>query len=333
MGASSTKGKLSLHKLLRLLKLSVFLVIGIFLFILSLYLGILPLKNPSPLASETTIQANAQWQPPSLQDIPTSPDGDLIRYGKELVSHTATYLGPKGKVKAISNGMNCKNCHMESGTRAFGINYAAVSSTYPQWRERSGTVIDISERINECIERSLNGTKLLEGDLELEAIKAYLLWIGKDVPKGINPEGTGVKKIKFLERPADPIQGKVVYLKHCVECHGNSSEGELEDNGIEWKYPPVFGAHSYNIGAGLYRLSKFASFVKYNMPYGITYDEPVLTDEEAWDVAAFVNSMPHPTKDLSDDWPDISKKPIDHPFGPYADDWPEERHKYGPFID
>jgi thiosulfate dehydrogenase len=31
------------------------------------------------------------------------------------------------------------------------------------------------------------------------------------------------------------------------------------------------------------------------------------------------------------DWPDISKKPVDHPFGPYADAFTEKQHKYGPF--
>jgi len=67
------------------------------------------------------------------------------------------------------------------------------------------------------------------------------------------------------------------------------------------------------------------------MPFGATWDAPQLTDEETWDVAAYVNSMPRPTKDLSSDWPDISKKPIDHPFGPYADQFDATQHKYGPF--
>ncbi|HAS58435.1 MAG TPA: cytochrome C, partial [Algoriphagus sp.] len=51
----------------------------------------------------------------------------------------------------------------------------------------------------------------------------------------------------------------------------------------------------------------------------------------AWDVAAYVNSMERPSKDLSQDWPDISKKPMDHPFGPYSDSFPEVQHKFGPF--
>ena len=57
----------------------------------------------------------------------------------------------------------------------------------------------------------------------------------------------------------------------------------------------------------------------------------LLTDEEAWDVAAFVNSQPRPKADLKKDWPNISAKPVDHPFGPYTDGFSEEQHKYGPF--
>jgi len=78
-------------------------------------------------------------------------------------------------------------------------------------------------------------------------------------------------------------------------------------------------------------MSRFAGFIKYNMPQGATFQNPQLTDEEAWDIAAFVNSQSRPTKDLSADWPKISEKPIDHPFGPYADKFTEEQHKYGPF--
>ena len=78
-------------------------------------------------------------------------------------------------------------------------------------------------------------------------------------------------------------------------------------------------------------MSKFSGYVKANMPLGATYERPLLSDVEAWDLAAYVNSMSRPSKDLSGDWPDISKKPMDHPFGPYSDNFSETQHKYGPF--
>lgn len=79
-------------------------------------------------------------------------------------------------------------------------------------------------------------------------------------------------------------------------------------------------------------MSNLAGYVKVNMPLGASYDAPQLTDEQAWDVAAFINSMPRPQKDLSNDWPDLASKPFDHPFGPYADPFPAKQHKYGPFT-
>jgi thiosulfate dehydrogenase len=93
----------------------------------------------------------------------------------------------------------------------------------------------------------------------------------------------------------------------------------------------LWGKKSYNVGAGMYQLSRFAGYIKNNMPFGTTYKNAQLTYEQAWDVAAFVNSQPRPVKDLKMDWPDISTKPFDYPTGPYADTFPEKRHKYGPY--
>lgn len=271
------------------------------------------------------------WQAPDSTLIPFTPEGDLIHYGRDLISHTARYLGPKGKVKAISNGMNCQNCHLKAGTKPFGNNYAAVTSTYPKFRARSGTIETLEKRINDCIERSLNGIKLEDSSLEMRAIIAYFRWLGKDVKKGEVPEGSGITSLPLLNRAADPEKGRAVYAKHCLVCHGNEGQGFKHPDSLEWTYPPLAGKDSYNTGAGLLRLSRFAGYVKSNMPHGTTYENPVLSDEEAWDVAAYVNSLPRPAKDLSEDWPDIATKPFDHPFGPYADSFPETQHKYGPF--
>lgn len=271
------------------------------------------------------------WHAPDSTTITNHPNRELIEYGKELIAHTARYIGPKGTLMTISNGMNCRNCHLYSGTQTFGNNYAAVASTYPKFRARSGTIESIKKRVNDCIERSLNGKKLKEDSHEMKAIVSYIKWVGKDVPKGTTPTGTGIWDLAPLDRAANPEVGKIVYRKHCERCHADGT-GVKNEDGIEWKYPPLYGKDSYTIGAGLYRLSRFAGFVKMNMPYGTTYTSPILTDEEAWDVAAYINSLPRPSKDISSDWPDISKKPFDHPFGPYADTFSENQHKYGPFT-
>jgi len=114
-------------------------------------------------------------------------------------------------------------------------------------------------------------------------------------------------------------------------CHGKKGEGILNAQGTAYTYPPLWGAHSYNIGASIYRLSKFAGFVKHNMPYNADKSAQ-LTTEQAWDVAAFVNSQSHPYKNIESDWPKLATKPYDYPFGPYADNmFSKDQRKYGPY--
>ncbi len=256
---------------------------------------------------------------------------ESIKYGRELIAHTSAYLGPKGSVEAISNGMNCQNCHLDAGTKPWGNNYFGVQANYPRFRERSGTKENQIKRVNDCFERSLNGHPLDSTSKEMKAILAYIKWLGSDVPHKTTPKGTGIFKLKLLDRAADPMKGKVVYEQKCASCHQKNGEGVLAESGREYSFPPLWGPHSYNVGAGLFRISNFAGYVKLNMPLGASFDKPQLTDEEAWDVAAFVNTMPRPAKELSHDWPRIASKPFDHPFGPYADPFSEVQHKYGPF--
>lgn len=259
------------------------------------------------------------------------PSDSLAQYGRALIENTSYYLGPQGKVAAITNGMNCQNCHLDGGTLPWANNYGAVASTYPKYRDRSGSVETIEKRVNDCLERSLNGKALDSNSKEMRAIVAYMHWLGDDIPKGKKPKGSGIMELKYLDRPADPVKGALVYQNKCQSCHGQDGQGQLNSDGNGYAYPPLWGVHSYNSGAGLFRLSRFAGYVKNSMPFGVDYETTQLTDEEAWDVAAFVNSRPRPSKDLSSDWPDISKKPVDHPFGPYSDGFSEDQHKYGPF--
>lgn len=258
-------------------------------------------------------------------------DSDLIWYGYELIAHTADYLGPKGSVMQITNGMNCQNCHLEGGTVPYGNNYGKVFSTYPKYRARNHGVQTIYDRINDCLERSLNGRQLDSNLHEMKAIYAYMEWLGSDVPKGASPGGTGLERLPYLDRAADPEAGRKVYVSQCQSCHGANGEGQINGQTNAYVYPPLWGPHSYNDGAGLFRISNFAAFVKNNMPFGISYQHATLSDADAWDVAAFVNSRERPHKDQSADWEEVADKPIDFPFGPYTDSFSEMQHKYGPF--
>lgn len=281
-----------------------------------------------------TEEQDSAWLAPSLfSDNETGgKEREMVIYGQDLIAHTSKYFGPNGTVSHTTNGMNCQNCHLDAGTRPWGNNYGAVYSTYPQLRGRSNTVQDIYGRVNDCFERSLNGKAIANNSYEMQSIYAYMKWLGKDVRKGKKPYSSGLPKLTFLDRAADPAKGKMVYINVCQTCHGDKGQGMLSLDGTEYSYPPLWGEHSYNDGAGLYRVSSFASFVSNNMPFNqASHKHPKLTTEEAWDVAAFVNSQPRSHMDQSKDWPDLSKKSLDAPYGPYADSFTEKQHKYGPF--
>jgi thiosulfate dehydrogenase len=279
-------------------------------------------------------QNDSAWAAPSLylDDTTMGEQRKMIIYGRDLIAHTSKYFGPNGLLSHNTNGMNCQNCHLDAGTRAWGNNFATVYSSYPQFRARINNVQSIYGRINDCFERSLNGKPVDSNSYEMRSLNTYIKWLGRDVSKKEKPAGTGLGKPAFLNLAADPLKGKIVYTGRCQSCHGDHGQGLLSPTGFEYVYPPLWGEHSYNDGAGMYRLSKFAGFVKNNMPFDqANHRHPALSGEQAWDVAAFVNSQSRPHFDQSKDWSDISKKSFDEPFGPYADSFSEKQHKYGPY--
>lgn len=143
---------------------------------------------PKTLVAPIDTNFTNLWTPPSDWRITRLPveEQKLISYGRELIAHTADYLGPKGSVAHLSNGMNCQNCHLNAGTQPWGNNYAAVQATYPKFRERSGTVEDQRKRVNDCFQRSLNGRPLDSNSREMKAILTYIKWLGSDVPQKKN---------------------------------------------------------------------------------------------------------------------------------------------------
>jgi len=269
------------------------------------------------------------WRGWNIYQIPES--DSMARYGHELISKTSYYLGPNGIIAQISNGMNCQNCHLQAGTAVYGINFGSVAAMYPKFSARSGTIENVYTRVNNCIQRSLNGKALDTAGKEMQAIAAYINFIGANVEKGKKTPGSGLKDLEYLDRAADTAKGKIIFISKCQSCHQPNGEGVLNADQTAFNYPALWGNNSFNDGAGLYRISNLAKFVKNNMPLGATYNDPQLTNEEAWDVAAFVTTRSRPHINVPKDWPDNFKKPIDHPFGPYADHFSEQQHKLGPF--
>jgi thiosulfate dehydrogenase len=289
-------------------------------------------ENQTPTLADKVEPTDSLWHAPDVSTIPLGPEGEQIKYGMELISKTSSFIGPLGYVSKKANGMNCQNCHLKAGTKPFGNNYGSVASLYPKFRARSGALESIEKRVNDCFQRSLNGDAIDSLSNEMRAIVVYLSWVGKEVPKGQKAAGSGFMTLKWLDRAANPVVGKKLYLQKCQVCHGNTGEGQKLTPTSNYLYPPLWGEHSFTTGAGLYRISNFAKYIYANMPDGSSHENPALKKDQAWDIAAYVLSLPRPKKIFKSDWPKLATKPIDHPFGPYADSFSEEQHKYGPFL-
>ena len=283
-------------------------------------------------------QSAAGWQPPDIDKLPNDKYGQLARQGKLLMEQTYKYLGPEAKDPAkryAGNNLACVSCHIDAGRRKFGNPWVGTFANFPQYRAREDAVSTTEERINGCMERSMNGRALPVNGDEMKAMVTYLHFLSTGIPVGGKVEGSGVLRLKMLDRAADPVAGKTVFATYCVACHGADGQGMRKGkagDGEGYQFPPVWGPDSYNNGAGMARGMQAAGFVKGNMPSGITHANTVLTDEQAYDVAAYINSQPRPEKrNLDADFPARRNKPVDAAFAPYTPGFSAEQHKYGPW--
>jgi thiosulfate dehydrogenase len=191
----------------------------------------------------------------------------------------------------------------------------------------------LGSRINGCMERSMNGRTLPSESREMRAFLAYMQWLSTGIPNGAKLVGAGTLRIKEPTRKADLGHGAQVYFKTCVACHGANGLGQRAQTGAGYQFPPLWGPDSYNNGAGMTRVLTAAAFSMHNMPFGTTFNAPVLKAEDAYDVAAYVNSHKRAEKaNLEKDFPVLLQKPIDTPYGPYADGFSLEQHRFGPFA-
>jgi thiosulfate dehydrogenase len=267
--------------------------------------------------------------------IPDDSAGRLIQYGRELIVQTAYYIGPEGiNGKYTGSKVSCTNCHQNAGTKKFSFDLLTAYSRYPQYRARENRILSLADRVNNCIERPLNGKALDNNSREMQALLAYLKWLDSFVPADKKKEFGKSLEISFMNRSADPAKGAVVYATHCARCHGENGEGKPGSNNYSYQYPVLWGDSAYQPGSSLHRVIKMAAWLKANMPYdSATYLKPILTDEEATDVAAFVNDdriHPRPTP-KNFDYPVPEKKPIDYGRGPFADTFSAMQHKFGPW--
>jgi thiosulfate dehydrogenase len=305
-------------------------------FVLALLALVAASLPPAYAASpELGIVDLTQVTPPDISTLRDEPFGKLVKYGYSLFTDTAREIGPSVPDPArrfAGNNLACSNCHLNAGTQPYAMPMIGVWGQFPRYRAREGAVVTIEDRINGCMERSMNGRPLPLDSSEMKAFSAYIRWLSTGIPDGAKPVGAGTLSIKEPARAADPGRGGQIYAQVCAACHGPDGLGQRADASPGYQFPPLGGPDSFNDGTGMGRLLTAAAYAMHNMPFGTTYNAPLLSEADAYDVAAYVVSMTRPAKaGLDKDFPIRLQKPVDTPYGPYADGFSFAQHKYGPF--
>lgn len=304
------------------------LLIAIFLFTYE--------SNPEFELAPVTENTLELWDPQKLI-LNNDKADELVKKGYLLVAESSKYMGPLAedpKLRFAGNNLSCTNCHLNGGTLSGSASWIGILDRFPQFRGRENKMGTIEERINGCMERSMNGIKLSKNSTQMKAMVAYMDWISRELPKLNSKVFKGYPAIEIPEVAVDLTQGKKIYEKECTLCHGTDGKGIRNKDAEEgYLYPPLWGKDSYNDGAGMHRVITAAAFIKNNMPYlQANWENPKLNDEEAYHVAGYINSFQRPEKqNKTADFPDKKLKPVSTPYGPWTDNFSAEQHKYGPF--
>lgn len=236
------------------------------------------------IAPSAHTEERAAFTPPGEETLADDAFGRLVRKGKDLFVNTDQLRGTY-----VGNGLKCVNCHLDAGRLADSSPLWAAYTVYPAFRKKTGRVDTFTDRLQGCFMYSMNGKAPPAGSPELDALTTYAYWLATNAPVGVSLPGRGYPE------PAKPAQapsierGAQVYARNCAICHGADARGTKA--GDDYVFPPLAGEDSYNWGAGMHRINTAAAFIKANMPLGKPNS---LSDQEAWDVAMFVNSQERP---------------------------------------
>ncbi|WP_050849874.1 c-type cytochrome, partial [Bordetella pertussis] len=237
-----------------------------------------------PAAPALAADAPPAFTPPAADAIPDNEFGKVVREGEQIFLHT-----PQRAAKFVGNDLTCASCHLDAGRRADSAPMWAAYVLYPAYRAKNGHVNTLAERLQGCFRYSMNGESPPADDPTLVALQSYMYWLASKAPTGVKLAGRGYRKLPAPPQKPDYLRGKTAYAQYCAVCHG--AEGQGQKNGRHWVFPALWGEHSFNWGAGMHQIGNAAGFIKANMPLG---QAGLLSDQEAWDVAYFMNAHERP---------------------------------------
>lgn len=225
------------------------------------------------------------FEPPPESALPPRPeDAAAVLLGERIFMDT-----PKYASAYAGNVLSCRNCHTDRGRNPVASPVWAAVPIYPQYRNKDKTVNSFALRIEGCFRYSQNGTPPPADSEEMVALMSYMSWLATGLPIGITPKASGYPSLAAPAAEPDRARGATVYSANCAVCHGENGEGRVVAGAQVM--PPLWGPQSYNWGAGMHTLDNAAAFVYANMPYGAP---GTLSEQQAWDVAAWLNSHPRP---------------------------------------
>ena len=224
------------------------------------------------------------FTPPDARQIPDTPMGEVIRRGEQIFLKTGA-----NAPGFVGNNLNCVNCHLDAGRKPNSAPLWGAYPLYPAYRSKTKHVDTFSERLRGCFTYSMNGKAPDPGDEVLVALEAYAYWMAQGAPIGKKLPGAGYGKVAAPAQVPDYQRGQAVFTAQCALCHG--ADGQGQRSGEVQVFPPLWGARSYNWGAGMHEVDKAAAFIQANMPLG---RGGTLSAQDAWDVSTYINSQQRP---------------------------------------
>lgn len=245
--------------------------------------------------------AGKYFQPPARNSYPEGPFGESVRVGEAIF--TGTDKHPVSG-QYVGNRQSCENCHLDAGRLANSAPMWASWVAYPAYRKKNKKVNTQIERIQGCFTYSMNAHDSVAGhppsdDSEtMVSLMSYFYWLATGAPTGDrHMAGRGYARLEETAKGFDPDRGREVYTRACAICHGEDGKGRTLGPDGDVVFPPLWGMTAYNWGAGMHKIDTAAAYIKWNMPLGLAspmQKEGFLSDQDAWDVAAFVDSHPRP---------------------------------------
>ncbi|HEU4989740.1 MAG TPA: c-type cytochrome [Gemmatimonadaceae bacterium] len=237
---------------------------------------------PTPAAAPA--HAPAAFSPPPDSAMPNDEFGKMVRLGRQIFRHTGQYAP-----RYTGNSLTCENCHIDGGRLAHSAPLWAAYVSYPAYRSKNGHVNTFQERMQGCFRFSMNGKAPPLGDSALVALESYAYWLATGAGVNTKLDGRGYPALPRPAEAPDYARGGRVFAQRCALCHGTDGQGQRAADAQV--FPPLWGPNSYNWGAGMAGIDKAAGFIKANMPLGLG---GTLSDQEAWDVAMFVDGHERP---------------------------------------